>query len=198
MVRGQRARLRVSESEGRTYALALLRPGAGETLRLDGENRVVAQAQAGTEGAQINRVHEADALPTHLRRRINIPVREFDVEVIEDPPVVNALPADATGLFAGLTENPNPGDSVFVVVPSPIASALAVDVASLGGLTAPSITVITTPAGLTDFVGDGAIYQVTFAAGDTPAADVDVVFRVSVQGAATTIEMDLTITVAPV
>jgi hypothetical protein len=196
LIMGQQARVRVTPNGGRNYGVALLRPVNGAVLRLDGDNRIIAQAQAGTEAVQVDRLHEPDDLFTHLRRRLSVPVREFSVQVLDTPPLLNALPADVAGVFAGLTQNPRPGDSVFVIVPAPIDVTLQVDAATLGGLTQPSITVVTTPEALTDFVGDGAIFQVTFAAGDTPAAAIDVVVRVTVRGDAP-IPMQATIRVEP-
>ena len=102
----------------------------------------------------------------------------------------------ADGVFAGLAQNPRPGESVFVIVPCPIDVTLDVDDATLGGLTAPTLTSVTTPEALRDFVGDGAIFRVTFAAGDTPAAPVDVVFRVTVRGTPA-IPLQVTISVQP-
>ena len=99
LVQGQRARLRVTPEAGRRYAASLQRPGSGTVLRLDAEGRIVAGAQAGTEGAQVDRVHEADDLLTHLRRRLVVPVREFAIEVVPrrssprcPPPPTGCLP----------------------------------------------------------------------------------------------------------
>jgi hypothetical protein len=125
-----------------------------------------------------------------------VPVREFDIPVVDAPPLLSALPATADGVFAGLAQNPKPGDSVFVVVPCAIDVALAVDAATLGGLTSPTITVEATPAGLSAFVGDGSIYRVSFAAGDTPAAPVAVTLRVTVRGVAP-IPLSVVVTVDP-
>jgi hypothetical protein len=197
LVRAQRARLRVTPDDDRDHVVALTRPDEGALLRVDEAGRVVALDGGGSEPAQVDRIHEPEALRTHLQRRLAIPVREFTIEVVEDPPLFATLPDDATDLFAGLAANPRPGGTVFVIVPASIVSALAVDDASLGGLTTPAITVVTPPAGLADFVGDGAIYEVTFAAGDTPAAAVAIVFRASAQGVDGNIDFEIAITVDP-
>ncbi len=73
LVEGQRARVSVTPNTARRYRAALLRPANGTLLRLDTTGRIVAQAQTGTEAAQIERVYEADELQTHLRRRFVVP-----------------------------------------------------------------------------------------------------------------------------
>lgn len=196
LVQGQAARVSVSPNTARRYRAALLRPTAGTILRLDAQDRIVAQPPNGTEAAQIDRVYEPEQLQTHLRRRFVVPVREFDVTVVDAPPVLAALPASADGVFAGLAEDPRPGDTVFILVPRAVQVALSVDPATLGGLTAPTVAVEATPAGLRDFVGDGAIYRVAFAATDTPAAPVPVTFRVTIRGD-TPIPLQVLITVRP-
>ena len=110
--------------------------------------------------------------------------------------MLTTLPPNADGVFAGLAQNPKPGEAVFVVVPCAIDVALEVDAATLGGLTAPAIAGEATPEGLRDFVGDGVIYRVTFNATDTPAAPVPVTFKVTVRGDAP-IALQVVITVDP-
>jgi hypothetical protein len=195
LVEGQRARVSVIPNTARRYRAALLRPANGALLRLDTTGRIVAQAQAGSEAAQIERVYEADELQTHLRRRFVVPVREFDVTVVNAPPLVTTLPANADGVFAGLAQNPKPGETVFVIVPCAVDIALDVDAATLGGLKPPAIAGEATPDGLRDFVGDGVIYRVTFDAAGT-AAPVPITFKVTVRGD-TTIPLQVTITVDP-
>jgi hypothetical protein len=197
LVQGQQARIRVTPADGRNYTVTMLRPITGTVLRL-GVGQIVAIAPTGAdpEPVQVNRMHHPDDLFTHLQRTLNIPVREFSITVVDAPPVLNALPASADGIFAGLASNPSPGESVFVIVPCPIDTPLEVDDTTLGGLTDPSLTVVTTPAELRDFVGDGAIYRIDFAAGDTPAAAVAVLFRVGVN-AGSTVNLQVTITVEP-
>ncbi|NTU48087.1 MAG: hypothetical protein HGA84_03655, partial [Syntrophobacteraceae bacterium] len=205
LVRGQRARVRVSPNDGRNYGVALLRPQNGELLRLADDGRIVARDASGSEPAQVNRVYSADELFTHLQRPLVVPVREFTIEVTSQLPVLTALPSGPLAslgalpldnLFDPLPQNPRPGESVFVIVPVHVEVPLEPDGSTLGGVTEPAVVGEATPAVLRDFVGDGVIYRVTFDAGSIPANPVAIRFTVTVSGE-TPIPLETTITLQP-
>ena len=191
LVQTQRATVAVAPNADRRYAVSLTQPDTSDVLRADGDLAIVAQRlnSATAEPVEISRVYRYDAARDafdsgglvqhglHLPTDVHIPVRNFNIQVVNTLPVRNSI---STGLGSIVTTSRLPGQEVFVLVPAAILSPLRLS--SPSGAGAPNLTigVETVPEAVRAFVGDGGIFKITFPANDPPEEPADLLFRVDV------------------
>jgi hypothetical protein len=195
----QRARVRVTPNETRRYDVTLTRPN--DLLTFEDTFDLVARTGTGDERVEVSRFYrhlgngsfETGGIQqhgVHLPTDIHIPVRSFRVTV-----------ASAIDLRVGpsLTDGPKPlwrpGESGFFIVPANMLTPWAVSAVTYAtpapGATNPNpaVALEPTPSALTEFLGDGRVVRITFAADDPPeeAADVDFSVSVGTPGASATL-----------
>lgn len=217
LLRTQQVRLGVSPNGDRRYAASLLRPAAGDVLRLEEDLLLVARGRSGSEPVEVCRIYRYDAASDsfdsgelqrfglHLPRDVRIPVRLLEIEVVDVLPVVAALPAAVPDTL--YDDPPAPlaaGGEVFVLVASSVRDFDAV-AAFTGGppapVTAPRpvIADATADAGetLRAFLGAGAAFRVSVAAADPPEEPAEVTFSVEVGTDGNTADLAVAIPLAP-
>ena len=125
LVRGRRTTVKVSPGEDRRYALALLQPGGGAVVRLRGDLTLMAEGVNSVEPVEVCRVYRydpatrhydhpaLDAHGVHLPDDVLVPVRRFEVEVVDTVPVLSSPDPRTPPLSAPA----HAGDTVYVAVP---------------------------------------------------------------------------------
>jgi hypothetical protein len=193
LVRGQAARFTVTPNGARRYALAVLQPAAGPVLRTGGNLVLVAQGINGIEPVEVARRytfnaghfdHPAlDVHGVHLPADVNVPVRRFEVEVVDTVALLSS-PDPRTAPLAGPA---HPGDTVYVAVPVSTARALSVSLVSYPGGApapvtdpAPGIAAHPPSADVAPLVAPGNIYRITLGVGDPPEAPALIEFTATV------------------
>ncbi|HEY3185146.1 MAG TPA: hypothetical protein VGJ77_20060 [Gaiellaceae bacterium] len=196
LVQRQRATIEVTPNGDRIHAAALVRPASGLVLRAVGPLVVAAQGTNGVEPVQLDRVHAYDgtshafateALHTrgvHLPEDLRIPVRLFEVEVVDTLPLRRAADPASEEIVTA-----RPGESAFVLVPAQVSRPLALAAVRYPGGApdrtrnpAPVVTAPPSPAALAAFLGSGAVFQVAFPAGDPPEETAELTLDVDVVG----------------
>jgi hypothetical protein len=136
LVATQRAAVSVTPNGDRRYAVGMVRPQSGPTLRAGDGFEVVAFAPDTGEVIEISRIHtpgigDLDTYSMHLLDDdLHIPVRRVSVDVIDTIPLRMPMP-DTASLVADVA-NANaittmqPGDVAFLIVPTALRGALAI------------------------------------------------------------------------
>lgn len=187
LVRGQRAAVTATPDGDRRYAAAVLQPDQGPVLRADGALALLAQGTNGVEPVEVARVYSFDPATRsfdhpalnrhglHLPADLHVPVRRFEVEVV-DTVAPRSAPDPAA---APLAAPAHPGDDVYVIVPAPIAAAGALRLAAVtypGGAPAavtdpsPTLSAHAPSAAVLPLVAPGVIFRVHFGVADPPEA----------------------------
>jgi hypothetical protein len=169
----------------------VLQPQGGVVLRSSGALTLAAQGVNGVEPVEVTRTYTWDPVARtfdspelnrhglHLPADLHVPVRRFEVEVVDNVPPRSA-PDPATAPLAGPV---HAGDTVYVIVPVAVNRAL-----QLSGLTyppgtpaavtnpAPAIGVHVPSAAVLPLVAPGNIFRVTFGVADPPEAAAQLEF----------------------
>jgi large repetitive protein len=213
LILGQRVTVTVTPNGARRYRANLLRPANGATLRRDGELSLIAQATTGREPVEISRFYafnsgtgkfESGGLVQHgihLPHDVDIPVRNFTVNVVNEIPVRTA--ADNLASIEVAPVVLGRGQARFIYVPGPIRQALRQESAIFADGTPAPVTI--NPTNVTPladavraFVGsDGAVFRVEFPAATPLAQPVDLVFIVRTGSAAPGFEVRTRLRVQP-
>ena len=195
------------DHENTSHVVSLLRPDTGAVLRADDDRVIIAQDTTGTEVAEVSRHYpftpddspdDGDGLAVamggsynssrlgthgvHLPGDIYIPVRSFQIQVVDTIPVRDAIP-DADALSGNInvnqTTNLAQGSQGFLLVPTQLDTAstgvftltrggIAVPNPAAGGITIDASTA--PPEELRNFLGtDGVL--LTISVGDSATTD---------------------------
>ena len=220
LLQTQRATIRVTPNNDRRYALRLPDP-EGTYLRLDGDSVVEAQATdtIDDQPLEADRLYRRNADGTYDTEVLNahrtnsfsdirIPVRRFNLRVIHAlhfrtavPPAAD-LAADITALHVAEVR---PGAVIYVLVPCAILDALSHGAVVYPGTApasghsdpAPTREIEDTPAELTDYIGDGGIFKLTFGAEDPPQESAQIPYTVHVGRAGNDAVLTGSITLKP-
>ena len=199
----QRAELQVDYKNGE-HVVSLLRPESGDVVQADDDRVIVAQAATGIERAEVARHYpfEPGAVPpaddaiaaamggvyaearlaahgVHVAQDIYVPVRAFQVQVLDTVPVRSSVPAavDIAGnVNANQTTALAPGSTGFILVPTQIdpASSAVFTVRDGGGITVTDLATVglsidagvAVPAELRPYLSaDGIILRIQVDAG---------------------------------
>ena len=216
----QRAELQV-DHQNADHVVTLLRPETGELVRTDGDRTVVARDTTGTERAEVARYYpfEPSASPpeddpvaqamggtynearlaahgVHVAQDIYVPVRAFQIQVVDTVPVRNSLPSaeDLSGnVNANQATSLAPDSEGFILVPTQIdpASANVFTVRDGGGAAVPDLAAVglsidagaTVPAELRAYLSaDGIILRIQVDSGATTPASYTVEIPVARDG----------------
>ncbi len=203
----QRVSFTVVPDGARVYRVTVGEPGA----RFDAADRsLTARGGLGEEDVEISRFHAFDTTtgkfaggigPFHLAADLDIAVRRFLARIIATLPL-RAPHTPGTATFdhrdpAAATAKP--GDTLFLLVPAPIA--IAAPTALFAGV--PPLTPVITPApASTDadvvaFLGDGGALSVVLPADQPPEAAADLTITLSVGSAGAAVPVTATVHVEP-
>ncbi|MGE4094563.1 MAG: hypothetical protein AB7G75_27410, partial [Candidatus Binatia bacterium] len=186
----QRARVQVTPNANRRYTVTLTRPN--DLMQFEDNFDLIARTGTGEERAEVSRFYrliedrqyETGGIQqhgVHLPTDIHIPVRSFRI-VVDDQIELRTGPNATAGIQAVW----RPGETGFLTVPANLLAPWAVTQVTYTtpapGATDPNpaMSVEPTPTELTEFLRDGRITRVTFAADDPPEEAVDIDFGVSV------------------
>lgn len=129
LLQTQRVTVNVGPNGDRRYRATVQRPADGPSLRRPEDLILEARSQntASAEQVEISRFYEFDGTQfvtgairgrgMHLPTNVDVPVRTFNVTVVNTPPVVASLPATADfTIYGGTVPRLRPGGAVFVLV----------------------------------------------------------------------------------
>ncbi|MCP4624964.1 MAG: hypothetical protein GY850_15775 [bacterium] len=227
LLRTQRAAVAVNDEGMKRYAVLVLQPDSGSIVRaqVDPENVIIARdpfsggAGPFSEPFQICRWHEWDSTNNeyksgglaehgmHLPVDVFIPIRKLNVNVVEFPPVLSALPATMDFSIYPAAGSPlpslQPGAELFFPVAANIITAT--QALSYATPPAPDNTVIPDRSfvdassratqEVRDFLGDGLVYALALGEDDVPEeqSTIQVVFTVGGTSNAATITMNVAV-----
>lgn len=194
-------------SGARVHRVTLGQPGA----RFDAADRTLtARGGLGEEDVEISRFHAFDTTtgnyasgigPFHLPADLDIAVRRFPARIIATLPL-RAPHTPGTATFdhrdpAAATAKP--GDTLFLLVPAPIATAAPT---ALFAGNPPLVPVIAPASASTDadvlaFLGDGGALSVVLPADQPPEATADLTITLSVGSAAAAVALTAKVSVEP-
>jgi len=195
LVHMQRASVAVTPGAERKYAVRLLQPQNGDTLRLDGSGAMIAQSSDNSEPVDIARIYrydqgsdswDAGVLNHHGMNRkgdLQITVRRFFVDVVHELPFRAARSLNAAVLDAG---NPLlPGQDAFLLVPASMTGPLTRGAVTYSGGSHPSdpspdIVPESTPASLAEFIGGGGVIRIRCRDVDPPEEEAAMAFHIDV------------------
>jgi hypothetical protein len=167
----QRAAVTVEPSDGRSYALRVLRPTQGTLLRAPDPLTLEARNVVGDEAVQIDRIYRIVGVDryaddflnrhgVHLPRPLRIPVRRLTVSVVNVLPFRGAPSSAATSVIAST----QPGTAYLLVPTDVLVDPTFTFTPAPPTVPQVSAARIDTPAGAAAFVGGGVVFRVTFGA----------------------------------
>jgi len=218
----QQARIKVTPNNTRRYALTVTDP-AGSTFVQATDTALVARTPGSDaeQPVEISRRYAYNAADgtfddpglnhhkTHFFGDIHVPVRQFSVKIVRDLYFRSAIPtlAELSAAFdSHRTSLLRPGDTAYLLVPSPVTGALSRTAVSYPGSPPspgnvdplPSLTAQEpNPEGFDDYLGDGLIIQVTFPAQEPPQEETLMTFKIGIGRSGNSTEIETSITLKP-
>ena len=203
----QRVIFTVAPDGARVYRVTVGQPG----VRFDAADRTLtARGGLGEEDVEISRFHAFDTAtgkfasgigPMHLPADLDIAVRRFLARIIATLPL-RAPHTPGTATFdhrdpAAATAKP--GDTLFLLVPAPIATSAPTAVFAGTPPLAPVITPAgaSTDADVIAFLGDGGALRVVLPADQPPEAAADLTITLSVGPDSASVPVTATVRVEP-
>lgn len=218
----QEARIKVTPNNTRRYALTVTDPS--ESTFVQANDTALIARTPGSDAEQpveISRRYAYSAADgtfddpglnhhkTLFFGDIHVPVRQFSVKIVRDLYFRSAIPtlAELSAAFdSHRTSLLRPGDTAYLLVPSPVTGALNRTAVSYPGSPPspgnvdplPSLTAQEpNPEGFDDYLGDGLIIQVTFPAQEPPQEETLMTFKIGIGRSDNSTEIETSITLKP-
>ncbi len=218
----QEARIKVTPNNTRRYALSVTDPTGGTFVQAT-DTALIARTPGNDaeQPVEISRRYTYNAADgtfddpelnfhkTHFFGDIHVPVRQFSVKAIRELSFRSAIPTLAELSAAFDTHKISllrPGDTAYLLVPSPITEALNRTAVSYPGPSPSSGNVDPLPSvtpqepvheGFSDYLGDGLIVKVTFPAAEPPQEESLMTFKIGIGRNNNNTEIALPITLKP-